>query len=296
MPPDLDIDRTAPLLNTMAAYSEHVVLCTGKEDWHSNIEHEDGATGAFVRGLKSVIGKGGEAFDPYHNVLMTASSLPASQTPNTTSVLLFPAFKHIGPIPHTTQSWSDLATAYLKPTHLHPAHNGLSPERKATLLRDPSAAARLPPAEPIRKPTVLICGHGGRDPRCGLLGPLLASEFATQLHRKAVDAQVAQISHVGGHKYAGNVIVYLPPRPSLDDEGHALHGTGIWYGRVGPEHVEGVIQETIVQGRLILELLRGGITTQGGNVGSMIEAQIMAARHHDGESPVLKWKKPRARR
>jgi hypothetical protein len=50
-------------LNTVAAYSEQVILSTGQEDWHSNIEQEDGATGAFVKGLKGVIGKGGEAFD-----------------------------------------------------------------------------------------------------------------------------------------------------------------------------------------------------------------------------------------
>jgi hypothetical protein len=47
----------------MAAYAEQVILCTGQEDWHSNIEQEDGATGDFVKGLKGVIGKGGEAFD-----------------------------------------------------------------------------------------------------------------------------------------------------------------------------------------------------------------------------------------
>jgi len=61
----------------MAAYAEQVILCTGKEDWHSNIEQEDGATGDFVKGLKSVIGKGGEAFDvcevpvPYHSRQMS---------------------------------------------------------------------------------------------------------------------------------------------------------------------------------------------------------------------------------
>lgn len=62
-PPDLDIDRKTPLLNTMAAYSEQVIICTGKEDWTSNIENEEGATGEFVKGLKSVIGKGGIGFD-----------------------------------------------------------------------------------------------------------------------------------------------------------------------------------------------------------------------------------------
>lgn len=63
MPPDLDIDRKSPLLNTMAAYSEQVILCTGKEDWESNIEHEQGETGDFVKGLKSVIGRGSPDFD-----------------------------------------------------------------------------------------------------------------------------------------------------------------------------------------------------------------------------------------
>jgi len=62
-PPDLDIDRKTPLLNTMATYSEQVVFCTGKEDWASNIEQEEGSTGEFVKGLKGVIGKGSPAFD-----------------------------------------------------------------------------------------------------------------------------------------------------------------------------------------------------------------------------------------
>lgn len=63
MPPDLDIDRKTPLLNTMAAYSEQVIFCTGKEDWVSNVEQEEGETGEFVKGLKGVIGKGGPGFD-----------------------------------------------------------------------------------------------------------------------------------------------------------------------------------------------------------------------------------------
>lgn len=62
-PPDLDIDRKTPLLNTMAPYTEQVLLATGKEDWTSNLEDDSGPTADFVKGLKSIIGKGGEAFD-----------------------------------------------------------------------------------------------------------------------------------------------------------------------------------------------------------------------------------------
>lgn len=47
----------------MASYSEQVVFCTGKNDWTSNIEQEEGETGDFVKGLKGVIGKGAPGFD-----------------------------------------------------------------------------------------------------------------------------------------------------------------------------------------------------------------------------------------
>jgi hypothetical protein len=194
-------------------------------------------------------------------------------------------------IPHTPEAWSDFATAYLKARTLHPMHDGLSASQKAKLVRDEAAAEKLPhAAEPITKPVVLICGHGGRDQRCGILGPILQSSFRDEFQRRGIEAEVAQISHIGGHKYAGNLIVYLPP--SL--EGNALKGTGIWYGRVGPENVEGLVEETVVQGRVVVEFVRGGITMEGGNIGRMVEAQLATERgENEGEGLRLK---PRARR
>lgn len=270
MPADLDIDRKTPLLNTMAPYAEQVIFCTGKKDWVSNIEQEEGETGDFVKGLKSVIGKGAPGFDPFTNVLITASSLPKSSTPNTTTALLFPSFKRISAIPHTGASLSDFATAYLKARCLHPMHDGLSAEQKTQLLRDETRAALLPPAEDITKPTILICGHGGRDQRCGVLGPLLQSSFRRELQRRGIHADVGLISHIGGHKYAGNIIVYVPPSMA----GNALKGSGVWYGRVGPEQAEGIVEETLVNGRVITDLLRGGVTQDGGNIGRIVEAQM----------------------
>jgi (2Fe-2S) ferredoxin len=38
----------------------------------------------------------------------------------------------------------------------------------------------------------------------------------------------------------------------------------IWYGRVEPKHVEGIVKETIGGGRVIQELLRG-ISGKDGN-------------------------------
>lgn len=137
---------------------------------------------------------------------------------------------------------------------------------------------------PRSYPTVFICGHDSRDRRCGILGPLIESEFlrckrlrntaATLLQddnhveprdksqeehqAQNYDFSVSLISHIGGHKWAGNVIIYFPPSHQLPcGKISPLAGTGVWYGRVEPQHVEGIIEETIRQGRLIGELLRG---------------------------------------
>ncbi|KAF1926728.1 uncharacterized protein M421DRAFT_422329 [Didymella exigua CBS 183.55] len=226
---------------------------------------------------------------PFTNVLITASSLPATKTPNSTTAYLFPSFQRIRSISHTSEAFRNFATAYLKAPKLHPMHDGLSAAQKAALTRNMSKATLLPTPEPITKPMVLICGHGGRDQRCGILGPILQSSFRKELERRGIDADVVQISHIGGHKYAGNIIIYLPP--SLDE--NALKGSGIWYGRVGPEQVEGVVEETVIKGRIVGDLLRGGVMQGGGNIGRIVEAQLKAERSEEDQGKLRL--RPRAR-
>lgn len=156
-----------------------------------------------------------------------------------------------------------------------------SGEARAKLTRRPELARKFEEdgtVAEIRDVTVLVCGHGARDCRCGALGPVLAQEFEYKLNQSSfplrptapqvesptaesadIRSSVAQISHIGGHKFAGNVIVYIPRAL----EGHPLAGTGIWYGRVEPKHVEGIVKTTIEEGVVIEELLRGGIGKDG---------------------------------
>lgn len=86
-----------------------------------------------------------------------------------------------------------------------------------------------------------------------------SSKYAleSQSNSETTTTEVSQISHIGGHKFAGNVIIYIPP--ILAKQGHPLAGKGIWYGRVEPKHVEGIIRKTIEEGVVIKELFRGGI-------------------------------------
>ena len=122
--------------------------------------------------------------------------------------------------------------------------------------------------------------------RCGVMRPVLQAEFERVLQRRGFTtnnhdetesrtdgpshANIASISHVGGHKYAGNVIIYIPPAFMTSSSSGAfqsspspLAGKGIWYGRVEPKHVEGLVEETIFNGRVIEEHFRGGIGMDG---------------------------------
>jgi hypothetical protein len=100
------------------------------------------------------------------------------------------------------------------------------------------------------KSYVFVCVHKNRDERCGFVGPLLVNEFKKQLASTDLDVQVHGISHVGGHKFAGNVLIYLP-----GDKGY----TATWYGRVTQCRVADVINQTLINRRIISELLRGTI-------------------------------------
>ncbi|KAL5633989.1 hypothetical protein ACGC1H_005989 [Rhizoctonia solani] len=71
---------------------------------------------------------------------------------------------------------------------------------------------------------VYVCTHGARDCRCGDIGGEIAQALRAM---KRPDLRVFDIGHVGGHKWAGNVIVF----PSGD-----------WYGNLRPEDVPQLVE------------------------------------------------------
>lgn len=310
LPNDLQIDREAPLNGAIPSYAQHVLICSGKRDWAKRIEDDDDI-GGVVGELGRLIGPKGDYSDvwflfslfrfndgfsnngtnwpylqPFYHTSTLASSFPPttapdqSNTPNT-SVYILPAFKYI---PFLSRDSPDdleaLVRGYLRPETLHPKYDDFPTARREQLVRKPEYRERLRGVRNVTEVVVLVCGHGGRDQRCGLYGPVLQAEFEKRLPEQGVEvlaegvtgenlergyaARVGQISHIGGHKFAGNVIVYIPPTLKAGDGGvHPLAGHGIWYGRVEPAHVEGIVSETIRKGRVVEELLRGGIRQDG---------------------------------
>ncbi|KAJ4403978.1 hypothetical protein N0V85_004975 [Neurospora sp. IMI 360204] len=301
-PEGFEIDHTTPLNGLMPNHAQQVLICTGKDDWPSKIEDDDNGQNHAAM-LRDLIGRGGPYSDPFHNISVLNVSFPPSSSPgnqatNTTkntSVYLLPDFKYLPALSSDPNHVKALVKAHLLPEKLHPVHDHSPPAKRENLLRDPSYADLVPGIRDIRNEViVLICGHGGRDQRCGVYGPLLRTEFEKRLaeqgperievlkgaapdekdleegeakSNKVWGARVGLISHIGGHKFAGNVIVYIPPGLKMpeSDVPHPLAGHGIWYGRVEPKHVEGIVKETIGKGNVIKELFRGGIK-QGGEI------------------------------
>jgi hypothetical protein len=107
---------------------------------------------------------------------------------------------------------------------------------------------------------VFVCAHGSRDKRCGVCGPVLIGKLKEEIGFRGMNDQVfvTPCSHVGGHKYAGNLIIYCP--------GPDGNITGHWYGYVTPEDVPELLDQHIGKGEIIERLWRGqmGISAEGG--------------------------------
>ena len=111
------------------------------------------------------------------------------------------------------------------------------------------ARAHEGPADATR-PVYLACAHGRHDTCCAVRG----REVAAALDELA-PGRVWECSHVGGCRFAANVVV-LPH--------------GLYYGGVTPASAAGLVEAT-ERGHVVPELLRGR---------SSLPAAVQAAEHH----------------
>jgi hypothetical protein len=94
--------------------------------------------------------------------------------------------------------------------------------------------------EPVEHPLFLVCTHGKHDRCCARYGRPLHDVLADQ----ADEDWVWQTTHIGGDRFAGNVVV-LPE--------------GLYYGRVHPEEAWTLLDEHVAR-RVYLEHFRGHAT------------------------------------
>ncbi|XP_010252804.1 PREDICTED: uncharacterized protein LOC104594278 [Nelumbo nucifera] len=98
---------------------------------------------------------------------------------------------------------------------------------------------------------VFVCCHGSRDRRCGVCGPALVTRFKEEIDARGLQGQVSvsPCSHIGGHKYAGNVIIFGP-----NMNGKVM---GHWYGYVTPDDVTVLLEHHIGKRDIVDQLWRG---------------------------------------
>ena len=115
------------------------------------------------------------------------------------------------------------------------------------------------PGLPVEHPLFVVCTHGKRDRCCAKYGRPLYDA----LRREAESGWVWQSTHLGGDRFAGNVVV-LPQ--------------GLYFGRVGREDVRPLLDEH-AEGNLLLERYRGrsaySFAVQAAEHAVRVEAELL---------------------
>jgi len=291
LPKGFKIDEEDELYGHVKGWATHVLVATGKTDWVRDVADEKGS-------VMEAIDKKADVKPSNGRLMLSASNIP---TPNhnsdysePTTVLLLPAFIIIENV--SPKNVNTLISEYVN---------------KAPTNKTPLAPVSLPATLPVPLPTaeqlmsrpcphralILLCSQRTRDARCGQSAPLLRKELERHLrvcglYRDLDDERpggvgVYFISHVGGHKYSANVMVYRkadafgldsiergkldgevcpPPRKEEGEAEQMGAAQCIWIARVRPEDCEGLVKFTVLQGKVVKpeRQLRGGFDRQKG--------------------------------
>lgn len=296
-PGSLSVDTDTPLWGSIKPWSLQVLCATGKTDWQHDIFGEkhslaqavdasssdwsealvDPATGKRTTSRLFISNSSINPPDEYFEF----DDAEADPRDRPSRLLILPEFVYIEQVtPRTARD--DLKTVInaLGKARVA-AHAAATNTTTATtpVAIDEKAHSRPVQYPPLAKDTlksislasghkviaardlacVVLCSHRTRDKRCAITANILKKKFELELrehdlYRDASDDRpggvpIHFVSHVGGHKFAANVIVYTKS------------GQAIWLARVRPEHVNKIIEHTILKGQVFPDLLRSAFNT-----------------------------------
>lgn len=205
-PGDLD-----DLRGTVKGYGRHVLVCTGDETWPTRIENKENLLGRIGRDAKA----SREELDPHFKV----TALRTEPKSVGYDLIVFPdrvVYREVD-----ARAWE-----WIRDRHLY----------------EDRPVDDLHPS-PVGGRHILVCVHMERDERCGQCGPLVHAAFEESVAERDLDDEITvhRSSHVGGHAFAGNVLVYPE---------------GVWYGYVRPADVDTILDKHL-EGEVWQEHLRG---------------------------------------
>ncbi|GAA5826601.1 hypothetical protein JCM5353_008924 [Sporobolomyces roseus] len=193
-----------PLIGTAPYYPRHLIIHTPhpSKTWPSHLESTSELYETLskrwnkLQGLKDLgfafsesmtLGKAEKEWDPNRNRFQSPIESPS---PESYTATLYPDFIPI-PFPLSLATLPEFEKLYL------------------SLPSPPTSPTSTSPA-PQKQIDIYICTHGSRDCRCGELGEPLYQSILKEVRKRDLGerVKVRRISHIGGHKWAGNALVY----------------------------------------------------------------------------------------
>ncbi|QRV87900.1 altered inheritance of mitochondria protein 32 [Ceratobasidium sp. AG-Ba] len=291
-PNRFDVDMSSDMLGSVKPYGRQVVISTGKSDWPREVTEVSGSLAEHISNAHNKLissaphpPKSSNAppgvFVPTESHRLSVLNGSHREIGAAHTVLVFPDYKLVKDVPPTAEGADSFWRAAIDP----------AVGREGKVVGGEIKSWTLPYAA-----VILLCSHKRRDNRCHIAAPILENSFCTSLsslgwdvHTQIDDpaeyghpaiedlpepradaileqlqeirkpdgqhsqrALILRNSHIGGHKFAGNVIIYFPT------------GNGVWYGRVSPHEVQSVVESTIIGGKVLPGLLRGGTFKRDG--------------------------------
>ncbi|KAF3390221.1 Actin patches distal protein 1 [Penicillium rolfsii] len=249
-PAKVKVEKSIPLYGHIKQFHSHVLVATGRSDWKEKVEQERGSLMEAFED-SSAKSKRGRYMVSASNIQPPDHDGKEVEVDQPTTVLILPSFTFVDSV-----SQADV------PHLVHHFIDRPADEKNGTGQID-SGGMTTRPCE--LDYVILLCSHKRRDARCGITAPLIKRELERHLrplglNRDADDSRpggagVFFVSHVGGHKFSANVLIYRKQDQQM-----------IWLARVRPEHCEGIVKYTILEGKVVHPetQLRGGFDQKRG--------------------------------
>lgn len=239
------VDHKKPLANSINHYSRHFSISTGDYNWPATTKEDIqyGPSSKNIGGkeppfqLSQFVVDWATALKPNKNVMYTKSS-------------------HISRLPCVHVYPDNLKITFKSDV---PSLDQIREFQSRWMLSSNRESLKFITVEELPRETVhiYVCCHAARDHRCGVIGRLLVSTMREYIKSPpedlstvldSLDIHIFGCSHVGGHKFAGNMVIYRPDWKQ-----------GIWYGRVLPDDVDRIMRDTVLDAKILGRHWRGGL-------------------------------------
>lgn len=225
-----------PLWNSTKPYALHCLVSTGKSDWQHDACDKVGTLQNTVSdwGSQNSALAGGA-------IKVTVSSFPIRDTSSefleykVGDILLMPYFVWVRdcPIEKAPAVLSELVPKLI-----------LANESGSDGVPTMIDGVKIEPSN--NRAMIFLCSHRTRDKKCGVTAPLMKKELDLHLREHELFRDfgddrpggvcVGFINHVGGHKFAANVLIYMK------------NGEYVWFAKCKPTNCKPIIEETILNG------------------------------------------------